>query len=40
MDANHDGSLSREEFSAFGTDFFLGTDANAPSRHFFGPLVA
>jgi len=40
MDANHDGSLSRDEFADFGKDFFLGTDANAASRHFFGPLVA
>jgi Ca2+-binding EF-hand superfamily protein len=40
MDANNDGSLSREEFADFGTQFFLGQDANSPSRNFFGPLVA
>ena len=40
MDANNDGSLSREEFADFGTQFFLSTDAAHPSRHFFGPLVA
>ena len=38
--ANHDGSLSREEFAAFGNEFFLSQDVNSPSRFFFGPLVA
>jgi hypothetical protein len=27
------------EFAAFGIDFFLNTDPNAPSRLFFGPLL-
>ena len=39
MDTNNDGSLSNEEFSGFGQEFFLSNDESSPSKHFFGPLV-
>jgi hypothetical protein len=39
MDTNHNGSLSKDEFNTFGSEFFFGTDQNSPARFFFGPLI-
>jgi Ca2+-binding EF-hand superfamily protein len=38
MDKDGSGDISKEEFAAFGTEFFVGNDPSSPSKLFFGPL--
>ena len=39
MDADGDGLISKDEFSASGLAFFTSEDEEHPSKLFYGPLI-